>query len=78
VWGIIKAFKDMSLSSAGGIDAVSVGISEALICTGAGLIVAIPAVAAYNWFVKRIDECIDDMELCSSEIMSLLPKAESR
>ena len=72
VLGIIRAFHDISASSAGGINVVIRGISEALACTAAGLCVAVPAVIAYNFFIKRIDAFIKDMELCASETMDLL------
>jgi len=72
VLGIIKAFNDISSSGAGGINVVTAGISESLVCTAAGLCVAIPAVMAYNYFIKRIDNFIKDMELSASEIIDLM------
>ncbi|MDD5730350.1 MAG: MotA/TolQ/ExbB proton channel family protein [Candidatus Omnitrophica bacterium] len=73
VLGIIRAFHDISKSgSGGGINVVINGIAEALICTAAGLCVAVPAVIAYNYFVRAIDNFITDMELCASETMDLL------
>ena len=72
VLGIIKAFNDISLSGAGGITVVTAGISESLICTAAGLCVAIPAVMAYNYFIKKIDNFITDMELAASETMDIV------
>jgi len=72
VLGIIRAFHDISYSGSGGISVVINGISEALICTAAGLAVAVPAVIAYNYFVKKIDTFISDMELCASQTMDLM------
>jgi len=72
VLGIIRAFHDISVSGTGGISVVINGISEALICTAAGLSVAVPAVIAYNYFIKKIDNFIKDMELCASETMDLI------
>jgi len=72
VLGIIRAFHDISRSGSGGISIVINGISEALVCTAAGLCVAVPAVIAYNYFVKKVDSFITDMELCTSETMDLL------
>ncbi len=69
VLGIIRAFRDISASGSGGINVVINGISEALVCTAVGLCVAVPAVIAYNYFVKRVDSFITDMELCASEVM---------
>jgi biopolymer transport protein ExbB len=72
VMGIIRAFNDIADAGLGGINVVIRGISEALICTAAGLAVAVPAVIAYNYFMKKIDQFITDMELCASETMDLL------
>ncbi len=72
VLGIIRAFHDISKSGAGGISVVINGISEALICTAAGLCVAVPAVIAYNYFIKKIDNFVTDMELCASETLDLI------
>ena len=72
VLGIIRAFHDISVSGSGGISVVISGISESLACTAMGLCVAVPAVIAYNYFTKKIDNFITDMELCASETMDLL------
>ena len=72
VLGIIRAFHDISKSGSGGLNIVINGISEALVCTAAGLCVAVPAVIAYNYFVKKVDGFIADMELCASETADLL------
>ena len=72
VLGIIRAFHDISKSGSGGISIVINGIAEALVCTAAGLCVAVPAVIAYNYFVKKVDGFITDMELCASETMDLV------
>lgn len=72
VLGIIRAFRDISSAGAGGINVVIQGISEALVSTAAGLLVAIPAVITYNFFIRRIDNFVADMELCASELMDVL------
>ncbi|HAZ09651.1 MAG: hypothetical protein A2047_03550 [Omnitrophica bacterium GWA2_41_15] len=72
VLGIMKAFNNISATGTGGISVVITGISEALISTVAGLCIAVPAVTAYNYFMKRIDNFITDMELCASEILDLI------
>lgn len=54
VIGIIKAFHDLGLNPAGGASVVMAGISEALVATAVGLMVAIPAVIAFNYFQRRI------------------------
>ena len=72
VWGIIRTFRDISQIGSGGIEVVIGGISEALVCTATGLLVAIPAVIAHNYFVKRINAFVTDMELCASEVAGLI------
>jgi biopolymer transport protein ExbB len=69
VIGIIRAFHDISRTASGGMDVVTAGISEALVCTAAGLLVAIPAVVSYNYFVRKIDNFVLDMELTASELL---------
>ena len=54
VIGIIMAFKSLSLNTAGGPAVVMAGISEALVATAVGLMVAIPAVIAFNAFNRII------------------------
>jgi len=55
VLGIIKAFHDLAASQAGGgASTIMAGISEALVATAVGLMVAIPAVIAFNYFNRRI------------------------
>jgi hypothetical protein len=56
VIGIIIAFRDIALSNAmGKPEALAVGIAQALVTTASGLVIAIPAQAAYFWFRARID-----------------------
>jgi biopolymer transport protein ExbB len=54
VLGIIKAFHDLAGNQAGGPGVVMSGISEALVATAVGLLVAIPAVVAFNYFNRRV------------------------
>ena len=72
VLGIIRAFHDISVAGAGGMSIVIGGVAEALVCTATGLAVAIPAVIAFNYFSKRVDRFIDDMELCASELLDFI------
>jgi biopolymer transport protein ExbB len=60
VIGIIQAFHDLSLNTQGGASTVMSGISEALVATAIGLLVAIPAVAAFNIFQRRIKTLVGD------------------
>jgi biopolymer transport protein ExbB len=72
VIGIIRSFHSISVAGSGGISVVIGGVSEALIATATGLIVAIPSVVAYNYFVRRVDNFVTDMEYCSSATLDLL------
>lgn len=54
VFGIMDAFRTLGLDTSGDPKAVMTGISEALVATAVGLMVAIPAVIAYNYFQKRV------------------------
>ena len=54
VVGILKAFQSMSTAGTGGFKVVSQGIAAALVATAAGLLVAIYAIIAYNYFVARV------------------------
>jgi biopolymer transport protein ExbB len=72
VLGIIRAFHDIAAAGSGGMAIVIGGVAEALVCTATGLFVAIPAVIAYNYFTKRVENFINDMELCASELIDLI------
>jgi biopolymer transport protein ExbB/TolQ len=51
---------------------VSTGISEALVTTAAGLIVAIPAVIAYNIFAKKVDHVVLEIEQTATELIDYI------
>ncbi|AKL98121.1 MotA/TolQ/ExbB proton channel family protein [Endomicrobium proavitum] len=68
VIGIIKSFKNIAQVGSGGISVVIGGVSESLIATAAGLAVAIPAVIAYNFLSKTIDNFVVDMEYSASAV----------
>jgi len=72
VLGIIRAFHDISSAGAGGMSIVIGGVAEALVCTATGLFVAIPAVIFFNYFAKRVEHFVNDMELCASELTDMM------
>jgi biopolymer transport protein ExbB len=72
ILGILRAFHDVSVAGSGGLSVIIGGISEALSTTAAGLCIAVPAIAAYNYFMKKIEDFIKDMELAASETMDLI------
>lgn len=54
VWGIMHALKDISSKGSAGLDMVAGPIGEALIATGIGIATAVPAVLAYNYFLRKL------------------------
>ena len=72
VIGIIQAFHELSENSAGGVSAVMSGISEALVATAMGLLVAIPAVAAFNIFQRRTKALLSDSDAITHSILASL------
>ena len=72
VIGIIKAFRDLALAGGGGPSVVAKGIAEALVATAAGLLVAIPAVIIYNYFMRKVKHIAVEMEVASTRLLVLL------
>lgn len=70
VWGIMMAFRQMGVHGNASISVVAPGISEALITTAAGLIVAIPALVAYNFLVNQIKSEATQMENFAGEFVA--------
>jgi biopolymer transport protein ExbB/biopolymer transport protein TolQ len=70
VAGIINAFKGISAAKATGLSAVAGGISEALVATALGLLVAIPAVWAFNIFTNKVEAFDVEMDNSSMELIN--------
>ena len=77
VMGIVNAFQSMALTGSGGLGTVSAGIAEALITTAFGLLVAIPAVMAYNYLQGWVDARAVDISESSNEFLDLVAKQAS-
>lgn len=77
VSGMINAFEAIAASEQVNAKLVASGISEALITTAAGLIVAVPATVAYNYFVGTIDRFVIEMEETSSELLEELERRKA-
>ena len=75
--GIVNAFTGMAATGSGGLAAIGAGIAEALITTAFGLLVAIPAVWAYNYFQTKIDNLTAEMTYVSKEMIDYLIKGVS-
>jgi biopolymer transport protein ExbB/TolQ len=74
VVGVISAFQGIAATGSGGIGSVSAGISEALVETALGLVVAIPAVWFYNYLTGRIEYFNVEMDNSSSELVDYFIK----
>jgi biopolymer transport protein ExbB len=73
VLGFIKTFSYMqSQGLYAHLSDLSTGIWKALICTAAGLAVAIPAHAGYNYLVSRVNSIVLDMERASTDIVNIV------
>jgi biopolymer transport protein ExbB len=72
VLGVIKAFADLAGSATAGPEVVMAGLSEALIATAVGLLVAIPAVMAYNYLMKRSGELLAETDALSRRLLAAL------
>lgn len=70
VFGVIEAFHQLAMTGAGGSNAVMTGISEALVATAVGLIVAIPAVVLFNVFSRAIKKRVANLEALRDLILS--------
>jgi biopolymer transport protein TolQ len=74
VWGIMEAFIDIRTRGSAHITIVAPGISDALITTVYGLLVAIPALIFYNIFKSRVNKLDTDFDRFIKEVFALLRK----
>jgi len=73
VLGLMKIFSELQAKATlANMQDLSGGIWQALICTAAGLAVAIPCYAAYNYLVSRVNAIVLDMEKAATEIISIV------
>ena len=77
VLGIIRSFNDLSTNMAEASSAVMAGIAEALIATAVGLLVAIPAVIAYNAFKAKVKQASNNTHLLARILLSHLKASDS-
>lgn len=78
VWGIMNSFRSIGAKGAANLAVVAPGISEALVATAMGLLVAIPAVVAYNHLLSKISRITAQMESFSSDLINIIEKEVSR
>ena len=78
VLGIIRSFADLSHAQNAGISVVIGGIAEALVATALGLLVAIPAVIAFNYFQGKIRRILGRVDVAAQMVLVALPGDERK
>lgn len=78
VTGMINSFEALASVGLNNPAAVAKGISEALITTAAGLIIAIPIQMAYNYFVTRVNTLVRNMESAANVVLEAIPDGKAR
>lgn len=74
VIGVMDSFMGVAASGSASIGAVAPGIAEALVTTALGLVAAIPAAIAYNYFVTRLNSFSSELEGFASEFVGALAR----
>ena len=74
VWGIMHAFIGLGNAGSATLSTVAPGIAEALIATAIGLVAAIPAVMAYNYFARRIKVLSGEMDTFGNDFLNLVKR----
>jgi biopolymer transport protein ExbB/TolQ len=77
VLGIIRSFRDLATNMSEASSAVMAGIAEALVATAAGLLVAIPAVVAYNVFRGRVKDSVTSCQMLARIVLSQLKSTDT-
>ncbi len=72
VLGMIQVFSVVSMQGVGQADALAGGISQAMITTATGLTIAIPALAAYNYYVGKAEAIVLEIERLVLEMIKLI------
>jgi len=72
VWGIMNSFRSIGAKGAANLTTVAPGIAEALVATAIGLVAAIPAVMAYNYFSRRIKVLASEMDTFGSDFLNII------
>jgi biopolymer transport protein TolQ len=74
VWGILRAFQKIGATGQATIQTVGPDIAHALVATAVGLLAAIPAVMAYNFFNSRIKGIASEMDAFSSDFLNIVKR----
>jgi biopolymer transport protein ExbB len=78
VWGIMRAFSDMSSTGSAAPSVVAAGVAEALVTTAIGLIIAVPALMLYNHFARRMGVMLTEAENNARSLRLALIESESK
>jgi biopolymer transport protein ExbB/TolQ len=76
VLGIVRAFRDLAANMSEASSSVMAGIAESLVATAVGLMVAIPAVVAFNVFKGKVKAAVTDGQLLARVLLSQLKASE--
>jgi biopolymer transport protein TolQ len=74
VWGIMNSFTEIGAQKSASIATVAPGIAEALVATAIGLVAAIPAVMAYNYFQRRIRVQVSMMDTFEKDYLNIIQR----
>ncbi len=74
VWGIMSSFLAIGAQHGATLDVVAPGIAEALIATAVGLLAAIPAVMAYNYFIRRIRVIESETDSFAADYLNIVKR----
>jgi len=78
VWGIMHALTEISKTGSASLDVVAGPIGEALIATAVGIAVAVPAVLAYNFFLRRLKTSSNNLDDFAEDLITLSRRATFR
>ena len=77
VWGVYHALVAIGMSGAGTLDKVADPVGEALIMTGLGLAVAIPAVVGYNWLTRANRVMVSRLDAFAYELHNFVSMGQT-
>ncbi len=75
VWGIMDAFRNIGAKGSANLATVAPGIAEALITTAIGLVAAIPAVMAFNFFARKIKVISNEMDSFGNDYLNIIKRS---
>lgn len=78
VWGIMNSFRSIGATGSASLAVVAPGIAEALIATAMGLVAAIPAVIAYNYYLGATRNAIVEMDDFAEEILDIVTTTKEK